>query len=116
MPAEMARVLGAIRSMARTKSDPTIVRPSCPEHPASRVRLDGFEKSRWSDAHRRPRYRCVTVPDTRGHSFSLPVAVRQPSEQHPDSGAACPVCYGLEAAERSKAGKQRAREARERAA
>jgi hypothetical protein len=79
-------------SMARTRKDPSIVRPPCPEHPGSVVRLDGFERSRWSDAHRRPRYRCVTVPGTRGHSFSLPVAVRQPTEHHPDSGAACPTC------------------------
>lgn len=78
--------------MARTKVDPTVVRPSCPEHPGSRVRLDGFELCRWSDAHRRPRYRCVTVPGTRGHSFSVPVAVRQPTERHPDSGVACPTC------------------------
>jgi hypothetical protein len=78
--------------MARTKADPTVVRPRCPEHPDSRVRLDGYRRAQWSDAHRRPRYRCVTVPGTRGHSFSLPVAVRQPTAQHPDSGAACPTC------------------------
>lgn len=78
--------------MARTKTDPAVVRPSCPRHPDGRVRLDGFERCRWSDAHRRPRYRCVTTPGTRGHSFSLPVAVRQPTEHHPDSGAACPKC------------------------
>jgi hypothetical protein len=34
----------------------------------------------------------VTVPGTRGHSFSVPVAVRQPTERHPDSGVACPTC------------------------
>jgi hypothetical protein len=34
----------------------------------------------------------VTVPGTRGHSFSLPVAVRQPTEHHPDSGTGCPTC------------------------
>ena len=79
-------------AMARTKVDPTVVRPRCPKHPGSRVRLDGFERCCWSDAHRRPRYRCVTVPGTRGHSFSVPVAVRQPTERHPDSGAACPTC------------------------
>ena len=78
--------------MARRRSDPAVVRPSCPEHPGSRVRLDGFERCRWSEAHRRPRYRCVTVPGTRGHSFSVSVAVRQPTERHPDSGAACPTC------------------------
>ena len=78
--------------MARTKTDPAVVRPSCPRHPGSRVRLDGFERCRWSDAHRRPRYRCVTVPGTRGHSFSVPIAVRQPTERHPDSGVACPTC------------------------
>ncbi|CAN5593060.1 hypothetical protein BH24CHL9_BH24CHL9_03280 [soil metagenome] len=78
--------------MARTKADPTIVRPECPEHPANRVWLDGFERCRWSDAHRRPRYRCVTPEGTKGHSFSLPVAVRQPTERHPDTGAACPTC------------------------
>ncbi len=78
--------------MARTRFDPAVVRPTCPEHPGSRVRLDGFERCRWSDAHRRPRYRCVTVPGTRGHSFSVPVAVRQPTERHPDSGVACPTC------------------------
>ena len=78
--------------MARTKSDPTVVRPRCPDHPGSRVQLDGFRHSAWSDAHRRPRYRCVTEPGTRGHSFSPPVAVRQPTERHPDSGTACPTC------------------------
>lgn len=92
VPAEVARSWSTIVSMARTGKDPTIVRPPCPEHPGSVVRLDGFERSRWTDAHRRPRYRCVTVPGTRGHSFSLPMAVRQPTEQHPDSGAACPTC------------------------
>ncbi len=78
--------------MARTKVDPTIVRPTCPDHPGSRIRLDGFRHCPWSDAHRRPRYRCVTEPGTRGHSFSLPVAVRQPTERHPDAGATCPTC------------------------
>ena len=78
--------------MPRTPSDPTIVRPPCPKHPASRVRLDGFEHCRWSPLHRRPRYRCVTEPGTRGHAFSVPVAVRQPTERHPDAGAACPAC------------------------
>jgi hypothetical protein len=34
----------------------------------------------------------VTPEGTRGHAFSVPVAVRQPTEQHPDSGAACPTC------------------------
>jgi len=80
------------RPMPRTKADPTVVRPTCPEHPGSRVRLDGFRHCRWSPAHRRPRYRCVTVPGARGHAFSLPVAVRQPTEHHPDSGAGCPTC------------------------
>ncbi len=37
----------------------------------------------------------MTVPGTRGHSFSLPVAVRQPTEEHPDSGAGCPTCDRL---------------------
>lgn len=78
--------------MARTKTDPTIVRPRCPEHPGNRVWLDGFRRCEWSDAHRRPRYRCVTAAGTKGHSFSPPVAVRQPTERHPDSGAACPTC------------------------
>lgn len=78
--------------MARTKADPTVVRPGCPEHPRNRVWLDGFEPCRWSDVHRRPRYRCVTDAGTKGHSFSLPVAVRQPTERHPDAGAACPAC------------------------
>lgn len=78
--------------MARTKVDPTVVRPSCPEHPDSRVRLDGFRPCAWSDAHRRPRYRCVTEPGTRGHSFSPAIAVRQPTERHPDAGTACPTC------------------------
>jgi len=68
------------------------VRPACPHHPGSRVRLDGYVHSAWSEAHRRPRYRCVTEPTSRGHVFSLPIPVRQPSEQHPDSGATCPRC------------------------
>jgi hypothetical protein len=78
--------------MARTKADAAVVRPRCPEHPTNRVWLDGFEPCRWSDAHRRPRYRCVTPEGTKGHAFSLPVAVRQPTERHPDSGVACPSC------------------------
>jgi hypothetical protein len=78
--------------MARTKTDPTTVRPRCPQHPENRVWLDGFEPCRWSDVHRRPRYRCVTPEGTKGHSFSLPVAVRRPTDRHPDSGAACPTC------------------------
>ncbi len=68
------------------------LRPACPRHPGSRVRLDGYVRCSWSDAHRRPRYRCVTEPGTRGHAVSLPVPVRQPTERHPDSGAACPRC------------------------
>jgi len=78
--------------MARTKADPNVVRPRCPVHPGNRVWLDGYERCRWSDAHRRPRYRCVTPEGTKGHAFSLPVPVRQPTEHHPDSGAACPAC------------------------
>ena len=78
--------------MPRTPFDSAVVRPPCPRHPEGRVRLDGFERCRWSDAHRRPRYRCVTEPGTRGHSFSVPVAVRQPTGHHPDAGAACPAC------------------------
>lgn len=69
-----------------------VVRPACPDHPGSRVRLDGYVHSAWSEAHRRPRYRCVTEPQSRGHVFSLPIPVRQPSEHHPDSGASCPRC------------------------
>ncbi len=68
------------------------VRPACPRHPGSRVRLDGYVHNAWSEAHRRPRYRCVTEPQSRGHVFSLPIPVRQPTEQHPDSGATCPRC------------------------
>lgn len=68
------------------------VRPACPRHPGSRVRLDGYAHSVWSEAHRRPRYRCVTEPRSRGHVFSLPIPVRQPTERHPDSGLACPRC------------------------
>lgn len=68
------------------------VRPACPRHPGSRVRLDGYVHSAWSEAHRRPRYRCVTEAKSRGHIFSLPIPVRQPTEHHPDSGAACPRC------------------------
>lgn len=70
----------------------TPFRPACPQHPSSRVRLDGYVHSPWSPAHRRPRYRCVTEPCSRGHVFSLPIPVRQPTEQHPDSGMACPRC------------------------
>jgi hypothetical protein len=68
------------------------VRPACPRHPASRVQLDGYVHCAWSPAHRRPRYRCVTESGSRGHAFSLPVSVRQPTEHHPDSGQACPRC------------------------
>jgi len=77
--------------MARTP-DRSAFRPACPQHPGSRVLLDGFKYSKWCDAHRRPRYRCVTTPGTRGHSFSVPVSVRQPTARHPDSGRACPNC------------------------
>lgn len=34
----------------------------------------------------------MTEPGTRGHSVSVPVAVRQPTGHHPDAGAACPAC------------------------
>ncbi len=68
------------------------VRPACARHPGSRVRLDGHVHSAWAEAHRRPRYRCVTEPKSRGHVFSLPDPVRQPTEHHPDSGVACPRC------------------------
>lgn len=78
--------------MARTPFDPRVVRPACPDHPGSKVRLDGYKHCRWSPAHRRPRYRCVLTPGTRGHSFTLPVAVRQPTAKHPDSGQSCPHC------------------------
>jgi hypothetical protein len=78
--------------MARTPFDPRIVRPACPKHPGSKVRLDGYKRCGWSSAHRRPRHRCVQVPGTRGHSFTLPVAVRQPTAKHPDSGQTCPHC------------------------
>ncbi len=33
------------------------VRPVCPRHPGSRVRLDGYVHCAWSEAYRRPRYR-----------------------------------------------------------
>ena len=78
--------------MARTRVDPTVIRPNCPDHPGNRVWLDGFRACEWSPAHRRPRYRCVTAEGTKGHAFSLPIAVRQPTDQHPDSGRACPAC------------------------
>ncbi len=78
--------------MAAARGTREPVRPVCPDHPGSRVRLDGYVSCRWSKAHRRPRYRCVTEPGTRGHAFSLPVPVRQPTEKHPDSGVACPRC------------------------
>jgi hypothetical protein len=92
VPAEMARRSGTVGAVARTNSDPSVVRPTCPEHPANRVWLDGFERCHWSAAHRRPRYRCVTAEGAKGHSFGLPVAVRQPTEHHPDAGMACPTC------------------------
>ena len=78
--------------MALAFPEPAIVRPTCPLHPDSRVLLDGYTRSRWSDAHRRPRYRCVTEAKSRGHVFFLPIPVRQPSDHHPDSGRACPHC------------------------
>ena len=45
-----------------------------------------------------------------GHEWSAAVY------QRTLSGSGCPKCYRLEAAERSRAGKQRAREARDQAA
>lgn len=72
---------------------PTLVyRPSCPQHPHSRVQLDGHSPATWTDQQHRPRYRCMTPVGSRGHVFSLPVSVRQPTEEHPDSGAACASC------------------------
>jgi len=78
--------------MVRTKFDPRVVRPTCPQHPGSTIRLDGYKTAKWSDAHRRPRYRCVVAPKTRGHVLFLPVSVRQPTAKHPDSGQACASC------------------------
>jgi hypothetical protein len=69
-----------------------LIAPPCPQHPDSVVQLDGYFTPTWTQLHRRPRYRCVTPPGTRGHAFSLPISVRQPTELHPDSGAACPHC------------------------
>ncbi len=34
----------------------------------------------------------MTEPGTRGHAFSRPVPIRQPTGHHPDSGTACPRC------------------------
>jgi hypothetical protein len=34
----------------------------------------------------------VTPAGTKGHAFGLPVAVRQPTGHHPETGAACPNC------------------------
>lgn len=78
--------------MALALPEPEPLRPKCPEHPDGHTRLDGFVRCRWSPSHRRPRYRCVTQPKSRGHVLSLPVSVRQPTEAHPDSGKACPNC------------------------
>jgi hypothetical protein len=66
--------------------------PTCSKHPASHVRFDGYWRCRWSDAHRRPRYRCVPAPGDIGHALSLEIAVRQPTDTHPDAGRACPNC------------------------
>lgn len=41
--------------MAITQPAPSTLRPECLKHPGSRVRLDGFVPTKWSDAHRRPR-------------------------------------------------------------
>lgn len=78
--------------MAPALLDRPALRPTCPKHPGTRILLDGFTGARWSDAHRRPRYRCVPVPGAKGHSFTLPVAIRQPTDAHPDAGRACPNC------------------------
>ena len=58
--------------MAIAQTAPSTLRTECVKHPGSRVRLDGFVPSKWSDAHRRPRYRCVTAPKTRGHIVHPP--------------------------------------------
>ncbi len=55
------------------------------------MHLDGYAPCRWSKSHRRPRYRCLGR-QPHGHVISLAVQVRQPTEEHPDSGAACPHC------------------------
>ncbi len=65
-------------------------RPSCPRHPTSTVRLDGYFGT-WNDKHRRPRYRCI-VNGRRLHAFAPPRPVRQPSPSHPHSGQACWTC------------------------
>lgn len=81
--------------MALALPERPAVRPTCPQHPGSRIQLDGYAVARWSDAHRRPRYRCVPGPGTRGHVFTLPIPVRQPTAAHPDAGGACPNCEHL---------------------
>lgn len=81
--------------MALALPDRPTLRPACSKHPGSRILLDGFTVARWSDAHRRPRYRCVPAPGTKGHSFTLALAVRQPTDAHPDAGRACPNCDHL---------------------
>ena len=65
------------------------LRPACPRHPGSRVRLDGYVRCGWSDAHRRPRYRCVTEPGTRG-PCRLVAGARSPAHRAP-SGLGCCV-------------------------
>lgn len=89
---------------ARGRPRTNAFRPTCPAHPKSTVRLDGFTTG-WSSFHRRPRYRCVTQPGTRGHRLNLPIPVRTPPEHHPDSGQACPRCeHVLERHEGTKTG------------
>ena len=67
--------------MVRAQAGRPPVLPECPKHSHSHVVCDGFTAARWSDKHRRPRYRCIFEPKTRGHSFSLPVAdAAQPRE------------------------------------
>lgn len=78
--------------MAAAKPSRPLILPKCPKHADADVVCDGFTAARWSDKHRRPRYRCKFPAGTKGHSFTLPVAVRQPTDAHPDNGAACPNC------------------------
>lgn len=80
-------------------------RPKCSVHPDAVVHLDGYAPCRWSAAHRRPRYRCLGR-EPHGHVLSLPIQVRQPTDDHPDSGAACPHCeHTFERHEGTKTGR-----------
>lgn len=108
--------------MARTPFDPRVVRPACPDHPGSKVRLDGYKHCRWSPAH--PWLACEWHPTKNtlrpdevsrasareavwvcegGHEWAAVIYSRTLSS------SGCPECAKATGPAKSKAAKQRKR-------